>query len=164
MQSKIYDIDISNLEPQIAFPHHVGNVKPISQVGEIKVDQAFLGSCTGGRQEDLEIAASIVKGKRVHSETRLLVFPASYEVYLDVLKSGALATLIEAGAVVCSPGCGPCTGGHSGPLAAGEKCISASNRNFKGRMGSPDAEVYLGSPATVAASAIAGKITDPRRA
>lgn len=161
---QVYEEDVSHLEPQVAFPHDVGNVKPISRAGEIKVDQAFLGSCTNGRMEDLEMAASIVKGKKVHPDTRLIVFPASYEVYKDALKSGALATLIEAGAVVCNPGCGPCLGGHMGLLAAGEKCVATSNRNFKGRMGSTDAEVYLGSPATVAASAIAGKIVDPRGA
>ena len=155
-------MDASSLEPQIAFPHDVGNVKPISQVGEIRVNQAFLGSCTNGRLEDLKIAAGILKGKKVHPDTRLIVFPASREVYLAALKSGTLATLAEAGAVICNPGCGPCLGGHEGLLAAGEKCIASSNRNFKGRMGSADAEVYLGSPATVAASAIAGKITNPR--
>ncbi|MFC1918958.1 3-isopropylmalate dehydratase large subunit, partial [Chloroflexota bacterium] len=158
-----YEVDVSKLEPQVAFPHDVGNVRPISQVGEVKVDQAFLGSCTGGRLEDLEMAASILKGKKVHPDTRLIVFPASYEVYLYALRSGALTTLIEADGVICNPGCGPCLGGHMGLLAAGEKCIAASNRNFKGREGSTDAEVYLGSPATVAASAIAGKIVDPRR-
>ncbi len=161
---QVYEIDVSNLEPQVAFPHDVGNVRPISQVGEVKVNQAFLGSCTNGRLEDLEMAASIVKGKKVHPDTRLIVFPASTEIYLDALRSGALATLVEAGGVICNPGCGPCLGGHMGLLAAGEKCIAASNRNFKGREGSPDAEVYLGSSATVAASAIAGKIVDPRKA
>jgi homoaconitase/3-isopropylmalate dehydratase large subunit len=140
----------------------VGNVRPISAVGDIKINQAFLGSCTNGRFEDLEIAAAILKGKKVHPETRLIVFPASWEIYLEALREGILETLIKAGAVVCNPGCGPCLGGHMGLLAAGERCIASSNRNFKGRMGSPDAEVYLGSPATVAASAIAGKIVDPR--
>jgi len=157
-----YEIDVSRLEPQVAFPHDVGNVRPISQVGEVKVDQAFLGSCTNGRLEDLEIAAAILKGRKVHPETRLIVFPASWEVYLEALRRGTLETLIEAGAVVCNPGCGPCLGGHMGLLASKERCISSSNRNFKGRMGSTEAEVYLGSPATVAASAIAGRIVDPR--
>jgi 3-isopropylmalate/(R)-2-methylmalate dehydratase large subunit len=159
---QIYEIDVSRLEPQVAFPHDVGNVRPISQVGDVKVDQAFLGSCTNGRFEDLEIAAAILKGKKVHPETRLIVFPASWVVYLEALREGILETLIEAGAVVCNPGCGPCLGGHMGLLASRERCISSSNRNFKGRMGSTDAEVYLGSPATVAASAIAGRIVDPR--
>jgi 3-isopropylmalate/(R)-2-methylmalate dehydratase large subunit len=159
---QVFEIDVSRLEPQVAFPHDVGNVRPISGVGEIKANQAFLGSCTNGRLEDLEIAAAILKGKKVHPETRLIVFPASWEIYLDALRGGILETLIEAGAVVCNPGCGPCLGGHMGLLAAGERCVASSNRNFKGRMGSPNAEVYLGSPATVAASAIAGKIVDPR--
>jgi 3-isopropylmalate/(R)-2-methylmalate dehydratase large subunit len=159
---QVYEIDVSRLEPQVAFPHDVGNVRAISQVGDIKVDQAFLGSCTNGRFEDLEIAAAILKGKKVHSETRLIVFPASWETYLEALRAGILETLIEAGAVVCNPGCGPCLGGHMGLLAAGERCIASSNRNFKGREGSTEAEVYLGSPATVAASAVAGRIVDPR--
>lgn len=160
---QVYEIDVSRLEPQVAFPHDVGNVRPISAVGEVRVNQAFLGSCTNGRFEDLEIAAAILKGKKVHAETRLLVFPASWEIYLEALREGILETLIEAGAVVCNPGCGPCFGGHMGLLAAGERCIASSNRNFKGRMGSTEAEVYLGSPATVAASAIAGRIVDPRQ-
>jgi homoaconitase/3-isopropylmalate dehydratase large subunit len=141
----------------------VGNVRPISEVGDVQVNQAFLGSCTNGRFEDLEIAAAILKGKKVHPETRLIVFPASWEIYLKALREGILETLIEAGAVVCNPGCGPCLGGHMGLLASGERCIASSNRNFKGRMGSTEAEVYLGSPATVAASAIAGRIVDPRQ-
>lgn len=160
---QVYEIDVSRLEPQVACPHDVGNVRPISQVGDIKVDQAFLGSCTNGRFEDLEIAAAILNGKRVHPETRLIVFPASWETYLEALRTGILETLIEAGAVVCNPGCGPCLGGHMGLLAAGERCIASSNRNFKGREGSTEAEVYLGSPATVAASAVAGRIVDPRQ-
>ena len=158
----LYEINVSRLEPQVAFPHDVGNVKPISEVGDIRVNQAFLGSCTNGRLEDLEIAAGLLKGKKVHPEVRLIVFPASWEIYLKALRGGILETLIEAGAVVCNPGCGPCLGGHMGLLAAGERCIASSNRNFKGRMGSTEAEVYLGSPATVAASAVAGRIVDPR--
>jgi homoaconitate hydratase family protein len=161
---KIYEEDLSDLVPQVAFPHDVGNVRPISEVGEVAVNQAFIGSCTNGRLEDLEMAAGILKGKTVHPDTRLIVFPASSEVYLDAMRSGVLATLIEAGGVICNPGCGPCLGGHMGLLSEGERCIASSNRNFKGRMGSPDSEVYLASPATVAASAIAGKIVDPRDA
>jgi homoaconitate hydratase family protein len=160
---QIFEVDVSGLEPQVALPHDVGNVKPISDLGVIKVDQAFLGSCTNGRLEDLETAAAILKGRKVHPETRLVIIPASWEVYRKALKNGTLETLIDAEAVICNPGCGPCLGGHMGLLAAGERCIASSNRNFKGRMGSPDAEVYLGSPATVAASAIEGRITDPRR-
>ena len=159
---QLYEIDVSRLEPQVSFPHDVGNVRPISEVGDIRVNQAFLGSCTNGRLEDLEIAAGLLKGKKVHPEVRLIVFPASWEIYLQALRGGILETLIEAGAVVCNPGCGPCLGGHMGLLAAGERCIASSNRNFKGRMGSTEAEVYLGSPATVAASAVAGRIVDPR--
>jgi 3-isopropylmalate/(R)-2-methylmalate dehydratase large subunit len=160
---QVFQLDVSRLEPQVAYPHDIENVRPISRVGEVKVNQAFLGSCTNGRFEDLETAAAILKGKRVHPETRLIVFPASWEVYLEALRQGVLETLIEAGAVVCNPGCGPCLGGHMGLLAAGERCIASSNRNFKGRMGSTEAEVYLGSPATVAASALAGRIADPRK-
>jgi 3-isopropylmalate/(R)-2-methylmalate dehydratase large subunit len=160
---QVFQLDVSRLEPQVACPHDVENVKPVSQVGEVSVDQAFLGSCTNGRFEDLEIAAALLKGKKVHPETRLIVFPASWEVYLEALRQGVLETLIEAGAVVCNPGCGPCLGGHMGLLAAKERCIASSNRNFKGRMGSTEAEVYLGSPATVAASALAGRIADPRK-
>jgi len=159
---EIYEEDLSDLEPRVAFPHDVGNVRPVSDAGTIPVDQAFVGSCTNGRLEDLEMAAGILKGKTVAPDTRLLVFPASYEVYADALQSGALATLIEAGAAICNPGCGPCLGGHMGLLSPGERCIASSNRNFKGRMGSTDSEVYLASPATVAASAVAGRIVDPR--
>jgi 3-isopropylmalate/(R)-2-methylmalate dehydratase large subunit len=160
---QVFQLDVSRLEPQVAYPHDVENVRPISMVGDVRVNQAFLGSCTNGRLEDLEIAAAILNGKKVHPETRLIVFPASWEVYLEALRQGVLETLIEAGAVVCNPGCGPCLGGHMGLLAAGERCIASSNRNFKGRMGSTEAEVYLGSPATVAASALAGRIADPRK-
>lgn len=158
-----YELDVSNLEPQVAFPHDVSNVKSISEVGEVKIDQAFLGSCTNGRLEDLELAAKIIKGGKVHPETRMIVFPASWKIYLEAMSRGILRTLIEAGAVIGNPGCGPCLGGHMGLLAAGEKCIASSNRNFKGRMGSTEAEVYLASPATVAASALAGQIADPRK-
>ncbi|MDO8671658.1 MAG: 3-isopropylmalate dehydratase large subunit [Dehalococcoidia bacterium] len=160
---QVYEIDVSMLQPQVALPHDVGNVKPVSEVGDVKIDQAFLGSCTNARLEDLAVAAAILKGKKVHPETRLIVFPASWEIYLDALRSGILETLIVSGAIICNPGCGPCLGGHMGLLAEGERCIAASNRNFQGRMGSLDSEVYLASPATVAASAIAGRIADPRQ-
>ena len=160
--AETYDEDFSDLVPQVALPHDVGNVKPVTELEEIMVDQAFLGSCTNGRLEDLEMAAAILKGQRVHPDTRLIIFPASDETYLQAARSGILATLVEAGGVICNPGCGPCLGGHMGLLSAGERCVASSNRNFKGRMGSPDSEVYLASPATVAASAIAGKIVDPR--
>ena len=157
-----HEIDVSVLEPQVACPHSVDNVEPIGQVVGTPINQAVLGSCTNGRIEDLQIAAEILKGRSVDPYTRLYVYPASREVYQKAIESGALQLLSEAGAIICNPCCGPCFGGYAGLLAPGEKCISSTNRNFKGRMGSPDAEVYLASPATVAASAIKGVITDPR--
>lgn len=157
------ELDVTNLEPQVACPHDVSNVKPISMIGRIPVNQAFIGSCTNGRFEDLEVAATILRGKRVHPDVRMIVIPASMEVYKDALEAGLLATFIEAEAFIGGPTCGPCCGCKDGLLASGERCISASNRNFKGRMGSPESEVYLASPATVAASAVAGFIADPRK-
>ena len=156
------DIDASKLEPQVACPHNVDNVKNISEMPETIVNQALLGSCTNGRLDDIAIAAKILKGKKVCRDVRLLVFPASRTVLLQAIEKGYITDLVTAGAVVMNPGCGPCLGAHAGLLADGEKVISSSNRNFKGRMGSATAEVYLGSPAMVAASAITGKITDPR--
>ncbi len=157
-----HDVDVSGLEPQVACPHSVGNVKPVREAQGTPVNQALLGSCTNGRLEDLRVAAEILKGRSVNRFTRLYVYPASREVYIDEMKSGVIQTLSEAGAIICNPCCGPCFGGHTGLLAPGERCISSTNRNFKGRMGSADAEVYLASPATVAASALRGAITDPR--
>jgi len=154
--------DISRLEPQVACPHAVDNVKPVSQVAGTKIHQAFLGSCTNGRLEDLATAARLIKGKRVHSDVRLLVYPASMNIYREAMNKGYLATLLDAGAIIMNPGCGPCLGAHGGTLAAGEACISSSNRNFQGRMGSRDAEIYLGSPATVVAAAVTGEIVDFR--
>ena len=159
---KVLDIDITDLEPQVSCPHSVDNVKSISEVDGVEVDQAFIGSCTNGRLEDLRLAAKLLEGRKVKKEVRLLVAPASQEVYLEALKEGLIKTFLEAGAILCNPTCGPCLGGHLGLLAPGETCISSSNRNFVGRMGSPKACVYLASPATVAASAVTGKITDPR--
>jgi len=159
----IYGVDVSRLEPQVALPSNIDNVKSISQLGKVAIDQAFIGSCTNGRIEDLQIAASILKGRKVDRRVRLLVIPASWEVYRAALKSGILETLIDAGAVICNSTCGPCFGGHMGLLAPGERCIASINRNFQGRMGSEEAEVYLGSPATVAASAVEGTIADPRK-
>jgi 3-isopropylmalate/(R)-2-methylmalate dehydratase large subunit len=150
------------LEPQVACPHSVDNVKSVREVEGKKIDQAFIGTCTNGRLEDLEIAARIVKGKRVSRDVRFIVVPASTEVYRKALESGILKILVDAGALVESPGCGACMGCHVGVLGPGEVSISASNRNFRGRQGSPESEVYLASPATVAASAIEGKIADPR--
>ncbi|MEM1538833.1 MAG: homoaconitase large subunit [Candidatus Bathyarchaeia archaeon] len=159
---EVLEVDAAGLEPQVACPHSVDNVKSVREVSGLEVDQAFIGSCTNGRIEDLRLAAQILRGKRVSKRTRLLVIPASREVYLQALREGLIEVFLKAGAVVCNPTCGPCIGGHLGILAAGEVCISSSNRNFIGRMGSTKAHVYLASPATVAASAIAGKITDPR--
>ncbi len=160
--SETYDLDVSNLEPQVSCPHTVDNVKPISDLEGIKVNQAFLGSCTNGRYEDLEIAAKILEGKTIHDDVRMIVTPASKEIWLQAAKSGISETLINAGAIITNPGCGACFGALGGLLGPSEKCISSANRNFKGRMGSAAAEVYLGSPATVAASALKGEITDPR--
>ena len=160
---KKIEIDVSNLEPQVAVPSSVDNVKPISKVGDVALNQAFIGSCTNGRIEDLQVAAQILKGKKVKAGVRALVIPASQEVYAQALKEGLVEIFTEAGALVCGATCGPCLGGHIGLLASGEVCISTSNRNFVGRMGSPEASVYLASPAVVAASAITGKLTDPRK-
>ncbi len=160
---RVLDVDISDLEPQVAVPHSVDNVKPVSEVEDIEVDQAFIGSCTNGRLEDLRSAARVLKGKRIAGGVRLVVIPASQEIYLNALNEGLIKTFMEAGATIGNPNCGPCLGGHMGILAEDEVCISSSNRNFVGRMGSTKSYVYLASPATVAASAITGTITDPRR-
>jgi 3-isopropylmalate/(R)-2-methylmalate dehydratase large subunit len=148
-------------EPQVACPHSVDRVRPISEVSGLAVNQAVLGSCTNGRLEDLEVAANLLDGQRVHPRTRLLVIPASQEIYLEAMRLGYIQTLVMAGAMINPPGCGPCVGVHQGILAAGEICISSTNRNFIGRMGSKDSRVYLASPAVVAASAISGAITHP---
>ena len=154
-------VDAASIELKIACPHTVDNVRPLREVRGTKVDQAFIGTCTNGRLEDLKAAAEIVRGKHVARGTRLLVIPASSQVYADAMQAGYIQTLLEAGAAIGTPGCGPCMGNHLGVLAPGEVCISSANRNFKGRMGQPDAEIYLASPAIVAASAIAGVIADP---
>lgn len=156
------EFELANLEPQIACPHKVDNVKPISEVGNVEINQVFLGSCTNGSLEDLEVAARILRGKKVKKGIRALVIPASREIYIQAAEKGLLKLFAEAGCTVCNPGCGPCIGTHMGVLAPGEICLSTANRNFKGRMGCADAEIYLCSPATAAASAITGKITDPR--
>ncbi|MCK4352201.1 3-isopropylmalate dehydratase large subunit [candidate division WOR-3 bacterium] len=155
--------NVSNLEPQLACPHQVDNVHPVSKFKGLKIHQAFLGSCTNGRLEDLEIAAKIIKGKKIPMSVRLLIIPASWDIWLQAMKLGLLEIFVKAGGLVLNPGCGPCLGAHQGLLAPGERCIATTNRNFQGRMGSPEAEVYLASPATVAASAVNGKIVDPRR-
>ncbi|RJS77541.1 3-isopropylmalate dehydratase large subunit [Candidatus Bathyarchaeota archaeon] len=156
------EFDVSSLEPQVACPHAVDNVKPVSEVEGTPVDQVFLGSCTNGRIEDLRLAAKILEGKVVKRGLRMIVTPASRRVYLQALREGLIETFVKAGCAVCNPGCGPCVGAHQGVLAPGEVCLSTSNRNFKGRMGCTDAEIYLASPATAAATAITGRITDPR--
>jgi len=159
---EIMDIDVNGLEPQIACPHHVDNVKPVSEVEGTHIDQVFLGSCTNGRLSDLRTAAKILRGKRVSDSIRMLVIPASREVYTKAMDEGLLRTFVDAGALVCNPCCGPCLGGHVGLVGPGEVSLSTSNRNFKGRQGSSDAEVYLSSAAVAAASAITGRISDQR--
>jgi 3-isopropylmalate/(R)-2-methylmalate dehydratase large subunit len=160
---RVVDVHVSDLEPQVAVPHSVDNVKPVSEVDGVKVDQAFIGSCTNGRLEDLQSAAQILTGKKIARNMRLIVIPASQEIYLNALNEGLIKTFMDAGATIGNPNCGPCLGGHMGIMADGEACISTSNRNFIGRMGSTKSFVYLASPATVAASALTGKITDPRK-
>ncbi len=159
----VLNYNISSLEPQVACPHTVDNVKPVSEVEGKEFHQAVIGTCTNGRFEDLEIGARILKGKKVHPNARVLIIPASRQEYLHALKKGILEILAEAGCVILNPGCGPCLGAHQGILAPGEVALSTANRNFRGRMGSREAQIYLASPATVAASSLEGKITDPRK-
>jgi len=156
------DYDLSDIRPVVAKPSNPGNFAEIEEVEGINIDQAFLGSCTNGRMEDFRIAAKILRGKTIDSKTRLIIIPASKEIYREALKEGLIEVFINSGAVVGHSTCGPCIGGHLGVLGPEEICISSSNRNFVGRMGSPSAQIYLASPATVAASALKGKITDPR--
>lgn len=158
----VFDFNADILEPMLACPHTVDNVKPVSEERVCAIDQAYLGSCTGGRYNDLAVAAKILKGRRIAKGVRMLVSPASQTTWIRAAEDGTLGVLAEAGAMILAPTCGVCVGLHSGILAAGETCVSSSNRNFIGRMGSKDASVYLGSPATVAASAVTGFLTDPR--
>jgi 3-isopropylmalate/(R)-2-methylmalate dehydratase large subunit len=160
VDTRVYDAD--ELEPQVARPHSVDNVTSVNECAGVEVDQAFIGTCTNGRIEDLEMAAKVLKEKRVSKRVRLIVVPASAEVYREALSRGLIEIFVKAGALVESPSCGACMGAHVGVLGPGEVCISSSNRNFRGRQGSPESEVYLASPVTVAASAVEGKITDPR--
>jgi 3-isopropylmalate/(R)-2-methylmalate dehydratase large subunit len=158
-----YTIDLSTLRPTVSFPHLPENTKTIDEVGEIKIDQVVIGSCTNGRLEDLRVAAEILKGKKVKKGLRVIVIPATQQIYLDAMEEGLLRTFVESGAVVSTPTCGPCLGGYMGILAAGERCVSTTNRNFIGRMGHVDSEIYLASPAVAAASALTGYISDPTK-
>jgi 3-isopropylmalate/(R)-2-methylmalate dehydratase large subunit len=159
--AEVIEIDVSTLTPQVAFPHLPENTRPVAEASNVVVDQAVIGSCTNGRLEDLRVAAGILKGRRVHPDVRCIVIPGTQQVYLDALREGLIETLIEAGAVVSTPTCGPCLGGYMGILAGGECAVSTTNRNFRGRMGHTDSEVYLSGPAVAAASAIAGRIASP---
>jgi len=159
---EIFEFDVSKLSPYVAKPHSVDNGSVIEEVEGTKINEAFIGTCTNGRLEDLKIAAKILKNKKVHPDVKLLVAPASRKIFNEALKSGIIKTIIEAGGIILPPGCGPCVGTHQGVPADGEVVLSTANRNFKGRMGNPNSFIYLASPATVAISAVKGKITDPR--
>jgi len=159
--SEVYEINLDEIRPQVAFPHLPENTRNIDEVGKVKIDQVVIGSCTNGRISDMEIAYKILKGKKVHPDVRLLIFPATQEIYLECVKRGYIEEFIKAGAAVSTPTCGPCLGGHMGILAKGERALATTNRNFVGRMGHPESEVYLSSPAVAAASAIAGYIVSP---
>ena len=158
---QVVEIDLSKLTPVVAFPHLPGNTHPVSEIGEIKIDQVVIGSCTNGRLEDLQQAAEILAGHTVHPDVRCIIIPGSQQVYLDAMKAGYVETFINAGAAVSTPTCGPCLGAHMGIMAAGEKAVSTTNRNFRGRMGHVDSEVYLAGPYVAAASAILGRIAVP---
>lgn len=160
--SKVFEFDISKLKPQVAKPHSVDNVTDVAKLKPVKINEAYLGTCTNARLEDFKVAGSILRAKKVAKGVKLIVAPSSRKIFLEALKLGIIGTFIKAGAVIVAPGCGPCVGTHNGIPADGETVISTANRNFKGRMGNPNAFIYLASPATVAASAITGRITDPR--
>ncbi|NHM28440.1 3-isopropylmalate dehydratase large subunit [Desulfofundulus sp. TPOSR] len=160
--ARVYEFDVSKLEPQVAFPHLPSNVRPVSQAGHVEIQQVVIGSCTNGRLEDLRLAARVLQGKKVHPDVRLIIIPGTQEVYRTALKEGLIEIFIDAGAAVSTPTCGPCLGGHMGILAAGERCLATTNRNFVGRMGHPESEVYLSNPAVAAASAILGRIAAPQ--
>lgn len=155
------EVDLSSLEPQVAFPHLPANTRPVSEVGNVPVDQVVVGSCTNGRIEDLRSAAEVLRGRKVHDGVRMLVFPATQQVYLQAMREGLLEIFVSAGAAVSTPTCGPCLGGHMGILARGERAVATTNRNFVGRMGHPESEVYLANPAVAAASAVLGRIAGP---
>ncbi|OGN96737.1 MAG: 3-isopropylmalate dehydratase large subunit [Chloroflexi bacterium RBG_13_51_18] len=158
---RVIEYDVTSIEPQVSLPHSPANAKSVSEVGDVKIDQAVIGSCTNGRVEDLRLAAQVLKKHRVHSGVRCIIIPGSQQVYLEALAEGLIEIFIKAGAAFSTPTCGPCLGGHMGVLAEGERCISTTNRNFVGRMGSTKSEVYLANPAVAAASAVAGRIIDP---
>jgi 3-isopropylmalate/(R)-2-methylmalate dehydratase large subunit len=157
----VIEYDVSSIEPQVSLPHSPANAKPVSEVGDVTIDQAVIGSCTNGRLDDLRLAAQILKRHKVHPGVRCIIIPGTQQVYLDALTEGLIEIFVKAGAVVSTPTCGPCLGGHMGVLAEGERCVSTTNRNFVGRMGSPKSEVYLANPAVAAASAAAGRIVHP---
>ena len=159
--AQVVTINLSELRPVVAFPHLPGNTKRVEDIGEIEIDQMVIGSCTNGRLEDLEIAAKILAGRSIHPRVRCIVVPGSQQVYLDAMKAGYIEVMVNAGAAVSTPTCGPCMGGHMGILAAGERCVSTTNRNFRGRMGHVDSEVYLAGPHVAAASAVLGRIATP---
>ncbi|MDD5591650.1 MAG: 3-isopropylmalate dehydratase large subunit [Dehalococcoidales bacterium] len=159
--ARVIDYDVSAIEPQVALPHSPANARPVSQLGDIKIDQVVIGSCTNGRIEDLQLAAQVLKGRKVHPGVRCIIIPGSQEVYLDAITRELIGVFIKSGAAVSTPTCGPCLGGHMGILASGERCVATTNRNFVGRMGSPQSEVYLANPAVAAASAVAGRIVGP---
>ncbi|MGD8997139.1 MAG: 3-isopropylmalate dehydratase large subunit [Anaerolineae bacterium] len=159
--SRVVEIDVSEIEPVVAFPHSPENTLPVSEAGDVVIDQVVIGSCTNGRLEDLCVAAEVLRGRKVRPGVRCIVIPGTQQVTLDALREGLIEVLIEAGAVVSTPTCGPCLGGYMGVLAAGERAVSTTNRNFRGRMGHPDSEIYLAGPAVAAASAVAGRIVHP---
>jgi 3-isopropylmalate/(R)-2-methylmalate dehydratase large subunit len=159
--TEVIEIDVTNLEPQVAFPHLPSNTRNVGDAHRVKIDQAVIGSCTNGRWEDLIAAAGILKGKKIHPDVRAIVIPGTQEIYLRAVKEGLVEVFVEAGAVVSTPTCGPCLGGYMGILAKGERAVSTTNRNFVGRMGHPESEVYLASPAVAAASAVLGRIASP---
>jgi 3-isopropylmalate/(R)-2-methylmalate dehydratase large subunit len=157
----VKEYDASGIEPQVAFPHSPGNVRPVSAAGDIHVDQVVIGSCTNGRIEDLRLAARVLRGNRIAKYVRTIVIPATQEVYRQAIREGLVEVFLDAGAAISTPTCGPCVGGHMGVLAKGERAVSTTNRNFIGRMGHPDSEVYLANPAVAAASAVKGRIAHP---
>ena len=161
--TRTVEIDLNTVEPTVSFPHLPENAHPISDVGDIAIDQVIIGSCTNGRLEDMAIAAEILKGRKVDPNVRCIVMPATQQIFKDCIEKGYMTTFIDAGCAVSTPTCGPCLGGHMGVMANGEKCVATTNRNFVGRMGGITSEIYLASPAVAAASAIAGKIADPRK-